>query len=61
MKTLVSLLSLSALFVSHSATAGIVALPPAVAAVPVDSPWVIFGLVASVAVIGARILHSRRK
>lgn len=51
-----------ALFVStQSALAGIDSIPIAATSVPVDSPWVISGLVMMIAVVGARLLSSRRK
>ncbi len=58
MKKLLAATSISAL-AATTAQAGIVAIPPAV--VPVDSPWMLAGIAALLAVIGARILHNRRK
>tara|TARA_R110002110_G_scaffold303525_2_gene517638 strand:- start:5452 stop:5637 length:186 start_codon:yes stop_codon:yes gene_type:complete len=55
------LLLVSSLLVSTGAVAGIAPPPPMTTAVPIDSPWVISGLVVAVAVIGARLLHNRRK
>lgn len=57
-----SLRSLAALSLlsASSAYAGIMSIPPSVA-VPVDSPWVISALVLTLAVIGGRLLHNRRK
>lgn len=48
------------LLVASSAHAGINPVPPSIT-VPVDSPWVISALVVTLAVIGGRLLHNRRK
>lgn len=59
MKKVLAITSISALTAATTAQAGIVAIAPS--AIPVDSPWMLVGMVALLAVIGGRILHNRRK
>ncbi|MFK7829318.1 MAG: hypothetical protein AB8B57_06005 [Congregibacter sp.] len=61
MKSSLSAVVLGALLVSQGTLAGSTPTPTAVTAVPVDSPWVISGLVLALAVVGARLLKNRRK
>lgn len=59
MKKFAAVASLTAL-AATTAQAGIIAIPPSVA-VPVDSPWMLAGIAALLAVVGARIISNRRK
>jgi len=59
-KYLRSLGALFALLFVQASFAGNAMLPKSTS-VPVDSPWVISGLVLALAVIGARLLRNRRK
>ncbi|MDX1734668.1 MAG: hypothetical protein R3228_09880 [Halioglobus sp.] len=61
MKKNLPLFGAALLLAVQNAHAGIIAIPPSTAAVPIDSPWVILGLAVSLAVIGGRILHNRKK
>jgi hypothetical protein len=53
-------LAVLALLFAQSSFAGIISIPVSTG-VPVDSPWVISGLILALAVIGARLLQNRRK
>jgi len=59
MKKILVITSAYALTAATIAQAGIMAIPPE--AIPVDSPWMLLGIAALLAVIGGRILHNRRK
>ncbi|MEM1111843.1 MAG: hypothetical protein AAGI11_08040 [Pseudomonadota bacterium] len=54
--------ALSALLIAPAAVAQRMEVSPSVAqGVPVDSPWLLAALAATVAVVGARIFIKRRK